>query len=102
MLYTTATKLFLTSIWFFGISLYLPPPTAIPTPLNNINFALPNNSCKLLNIGALRDVQPYNLPTINEGYYTTLVANLPKDERFTMDIPEHLAYSYNLGDQYVK
>ena len=98
----SATKLFLLSSWFFGISIALPQLHTTPTPLKNITIALPHNSSKLLNINALRDAEPYNLPTINEGYYTTLVANLPKDERFTMEIPEHLDDSYNLGDQYVK
>ena len=50
----------------------------------------------------LRNVQPFNLPTINEGYYTSLVANFPKDERFEVTIPQHLDDAYNLGDQYVQ
>ena len=86
-------------VTFLGIKA---KPLSTPTPLTNITIALPHNSSELLNIGMLRNVKPFNLPTIDEGYYTSLVANFPKEERFEVTIPEHLDDAYNLGDQYVQ
>ena len=77
-------------------------PLSTPPPLTNITIALPHNSSQLLNIGMLRNVKPFNLPTIDEGYYTSLVANFPKEEQFEVTIPQHLDDAYNLGDQYVQ
>ena len=104
-MYLKYTLLFLMNLLKFTPTATTPatrPNSNGNTTMENLTTSVPHNPLELLNIGDIKKMKAYNLPTINEGYYTKLVANLPKDAQFEVSIPEHLDDAYNLGDQYVK